>query len=183
MKPQDVQNLINKSIQTQVPKMIFDTENKNYYSGNPKVPPHTHNGVDNLKISASNITGTVGQLPVGSLYFSTNLTNPATTLGYGTWSLYGQGRVPVNYGGSTDPNFSVMGSCTGETTHTLTTAEIPAHSHCSYEVNISGGSGSNWGYTCASSYSGYSNTFNTGGGGAHNNLQPSIVVAIWERTA
>lgn len=37
---------------------IFQREfNKNYFAGNTRVPPHTHNGIDNLKISAANITG------------------------------------------------------------------------------------------------------------------------------
>ena len=29
--------------------------------------------------------------PVGSIYASVNATNPATTLGYGTWSLFATG--------------------------------------------------------------------------------------------
>jgi len=35
--------------------------------------------------------------PVGSIYLSTNGTNPATTLGFGTWSAFGAGRVPVGF--------------------------------------------------------------------------------------
>jgi hypothetical protein len=35
--------------------------------------------------------------PVGSLYLSTNSTNPATSLGFGTWVAFGAGRVPVGF--------------------------------------------------------------------------------------
>jgi len=36
-------------------KVLTEEFDKNYNSGNPRIPPHTHNGVDNLKIRASNI--------------------------------------------------------------------------------------------------------------------------------
>lgn len=37
---------------------IFHREfNKNYFAGNTRVPPHTHNGIDNLKLSASSLVG------------------------------------------------------------------------------------------------------------------------------
>lgn len=35
--------------------------------------------------------------PVGCIYFSTNSTNPATSLGFGTWTAFGAGRVPVGF--------------------------------------------------------------------------------------
>lgn len=38
--------------------------------------------------------------PVGAIYISTNSTNPATSLGFGTWSAFGAGRVPVGFNGS-----------------------------------------------------------------------------------
>lgn len=41
--------------------------------------------------------------PVGCIYTSTNSTNPATSLGFGTWSAFGAGRVPVGFdSGDTD---------------------------------------------------------------------------------
>lgn len=36
-----------------------------------------------------------GELPVGAIYASVDATNPATTLGYGTWSAFGAGRTLV----------------------------------------------------------------------------------------
>lgn len=35
--------------------------------------------------------------PVGCIYTSVNSTNPATSLGFGTWTAFGAGRVPVGY--------------------------------------------------------------------------------------
>lgn len=64
--------------------------------------------------------------PVGSLFISTTSTNPSTYLG-GTWERWGSGRVPVSVS-DTDSDFSA-GKTGGEKTHTLTTAEMPSHSH------------------------------------------------------
>ena len=52
--------------------------------------------------------------PVGSLYFSTNTTSPASLFG-GTWERYAQGRVMVS-ASDTDTDFTV-GKTGGEKTH------------------------------------------------------------------
>lgn len=52
--------------------------------------------------------------PVGSLYFSTNSTSPASLFG-GTWERYAQGRVMVS-ASDTDTDFTV-GKTGGEKTH------------------------------------------------------------------
>lgn len=54
--------------------------------------------------------------PVGSLYFSTNSTSPASLFG-GTWERYAQGRVMVS-ASDTDTDFTV-GKTGGEKTHEL----------------------------------------------------------------
>ena len=87
------------------------------------------------------------------------------------------GRAPVGYN-STDTAFDAVGKTGGEKTHTLATTEIPAHNHylnynVVYEV---GGS-----LRCEKgTYYGWSlirpTTNNTGGGQAHNNMQPYAVV-------
>lgn len=55
--------------------------------------------------------------PVGSLYFSTNSTSPASLFG-GTWERYAQGRVMVS-ASDTDKDFTV-GKTGGEKTHSHT---------------------------------------------------------------
>ncbi|MDE2097907.1 MAG: hypothetical protein KGL39_11710 [Patescibacteria group bacterium] len=72
--------------------------------------------------------------PVGSLYFNTsNATNPASLLGFGTWAAFAAGRVPIGVGTGTDINSNTLtvtaGGTGGEYTHQLTTSEIPSHNH------------------------------------------------------
>jgi microcystin-dependent protein len=76
----------------------------------------------------------------------------------------------------------VLGGTGGEETHTLITAEMPAHTHtqdlqqqsAGYDgVSPSGGAFSSVGTMTTSS---------TGGGGAHNNVQPTIVLNMIIKT-
>lgn len=67
----------------------------------------------------------------------------------------------------------VLGATGGAETHTLTTAQMPAHTHTSFGASGSGsfnasGSPGNSGTS--------SNTGSAGGGGAHNNVQPTIIL-------
>ncbi len=41
----------------QILQFIEEKLQENYRSGNPQIPPHQHNGIDNLQINASNIIG------------------------------------------------------------------------------------------------------------------------------
>lgn len=117
------------------------------------------------------------QLPVGSIYMNkTNSANPSTYLGYGTWTAI-EGYVVAGYK-SGDPNFGTAGVTVGSATHTLTTAEIPSHTH---SANAPGSDPGAWGLTAGSSYGTVSGA--TGGGGSHNNIQPTLVAYVWERTA
>lgn len=122
--------------------------------------------------------------PVGSIYVSTVSTNPATALGFGTWTAFGAGRVPVGYSAG-DPDFGTDGATGGEKTHTLTTTEMPAHTHAggassSLTNTTTGGAASR--VTAVGPGTDW-NTGSAGSGGAHNNLQPFIVVRMWQRTA
>ena len=85
------------------------------------------------------------------------------------------GKVPVGYN-SADTDFTPVGHTDGEKTHTLTIAEMPSHSHSRNYYSA------DW---CANgTKSGYHGsdtgtkkvTGSTGGGQAHNNLQPYAVV-------
>jgi len=49
-------------------------------------------------------------------------------LGFGTWSAFGSGKVPVGFD-SADSDFNSAEKTGGAKTHTLTTAEIPSHTH------------------------------------------------------
>ena len=148
--------------------------------------------------------------PIGSIYMSVNNVNPSELFG-GTWVAWGSGRVPVGVNTS-DSNFNTVEKTGGEKTHKLTVSEMPSHSHSvSGSTNTTGahthGTGSNnfWigsdtnniasgtstGRTTISktaSDGAHSHTVSgtadaTGGGGAHNNLQPYITCYMWKRTA
>jgi len=119
------------------------------------------------------------RLPIGAIHIAVVSTNPATTLGYGTWTAFGTGRTLVGIDtGSTE--FDVVEETGGEKTHTLTEAEIPAHTHAA--LNFLAG-GAYYGNLASSSSNSPNTSGSTGGGQAHNNLQPYIVVYMWKRTA
>ena len=123
--------------------------------------------------------------PVGSIYFNAAVaTNPATLLGFGTWEAYGAGRVPV--GKSASGTFDTLNETMGAETHTLSTSEIPSHTHDVTwpRSNNSGGGGPTSPCTSAGDGGPITQASQaTGGGAAHNNIQPSIVVYMWKRTA
>ena len=122
--------------------------------------------------------------PVGAIYMSVNSTSPATLFG-GTWVAWGTGRVPVGVDTS-QTEFDTVEETGGEKTHTLTVNEIPSHNH---KLGLSAG-GNETGYGLNYEYSNnwryYQGTDiieSTGGGQAHNNLQPYITCYMWKRTA
>lgn len=89
-----------------------------------------------------------------------------------------RGRVAV--GVSSDTEFNALGKTFGTKTHTLTVAQIPSHSHRQYvTASAAPGPGIRTSWTGDSSSSAYDqgiDTGATGGGGAHNNIQPSIAL-------
>ena len=139
--------------------------------------------------------------PVGSVYISAgSSTNPATLLGFGTWTAFGAGRVMVGLNGS-DALFDALEETGGSKdaivvshTHTTTVTD-PGHIHQASNFGIavtaggaytalgvdgSPGSGANTG----SAVTGISVANSTAGSsGTNANLQPYITVAMWKRTA
>lgn len=149
-------------------------------------------------------------LPVGFVMSMNVATNPRALLGYGTWTRFGQGRVLVSLDeGQTE--FDTVGETGGAKTHTLTTGEMPSHTHTQdphthtvtdpghthSTATNSGGVFSTGPDPAAQATTGTTGSAttgisvnaatatnqNAGGGGAHNNLQPYIVVYMWVRTA
>lgn len=151
--------------------------------------------------TAAAITALVGNLlfPVGSIYTNATVaTNPGTLLGFGTWTAFGAGRVPVGFDSSNvlfDTAEETGGSADAvlvSHTHTATITD-PGHFHSMSGVNGSGTAGPlaatgfspgdtrnattvvTTGITVANSTQGVSAT--------NANYQPYITVYMWKRTA
>ena len=141
--------------------------------------------------------------PVGSIYWSINITSPEILFG-GTWE-----QIKDTFILAAGDSYSA-GSTGGEAKHTLTTSEIPAHTHGSkslvgYLYNVASQasgtpvtaqgicslSGSEkHGYAVNSKTAADCITIDAshehnsvGGSGAHNNMPPYLVAYCWKRTA
>ena len=144
------------------------------------------------QVSFTTLTGVTATIanayPVGSIYMNaTNSTNPATLLGFGTWSSFGAGRVLIGID-SSDTDFDTAEETGGSKTHTLTTAQLPSHRHQVGSNDSGTGTGGAAGNMELVRDAGTGNgpavnSSFTGSGDAHNNVQPYIVVYMWKRTA
>lgn len=123
------------------------------------------------------IVGTFDPYPVGSVYMSTESTNPATLFG-GTWQAI-ENRFLFGAG-----NWYAAGDTGGEATHTLTVDEMPSHNHTVPRGGNSFGTKTH-GYTSTGTLftSADDRMSAVGGGQAHNNMPPYLVVYMWKRTA
>lgn len=139
---------------------------------------HTHDYSGTYAALGHSHPGGSEAFPVGSLFLSVVSTNPATLLGYGTWSQVAQGRFLVGEdGGTYTPGAATGGAAThphsftqptaaGEAAHTHTYTQVPNHVHVQ-SVN-SASTGGLSGYTADTSTntsvaSGYSTANPTGG--------------------
>ena len=121
--------------------------------------------------------------PVGAIYCSVVSTSPATLFG-GTWSAFGAGKVLVGIdAGQTE--FDTVEETGGEKTHTLITAEMPAHTHTENAPSSASGGALKFGIdtNASGTQDAGIGTGSAGSNGAHNNLQPYIVCYFWKRTA
>ena len=142
--------------------------------------------------------------PVGAIYTSYNVsTDPATVLGFGTWTAI-QGKTLVAYQ-SGDSDFGTAGGTGGSkdavvVSHTHTTASAGSHRHTQSTgrvgavagdpyiigyLNTSTAGGFNGKASMTTDYQGsHSHTVNSSGvSGTGKNLQPYVTVHMWRRTA
>lgn len=140
--------------------------------------------------------------PVGSVYINaSSATNPATLLGFGTWTAFGAGRVLVGQDAG-DLLFDILEETGGSKdavvvshTHTATsTVTDPGHSHTfdTGASDLSSGTTIDKSLDTVATFS--TNTATTGitvattltsagVSGTNANVQPYIVVKMWKRTA
>lgn len=146
------------------------------YTGGTDLNAKTFNDMQaNIEIAINSI------YPVGSIIIRDDTEDMSNFLGF-TWEKVFAGKVLVGVDES-DNDFKTIGKTGGEKKHTLTVSEIPKHMH-DYSVGNNPTTASNYDHV-ASAYGGTNpkmlGTETTGGGNAHNNLQPYQVVAYWKR--
>jgi hypothetical protein len=172
------------------------------FSGSPTAPTQS-TGDNTSKLATTGfVQNALSALyPVGSIYTNAAVsTNPATLLGFGTWSAFGAGRVMVGLdagnaafdtaqetGGSAD---AIVVSHTHSATSSVSD---PGHNHTvgiqtkTLDQNSGSSSLAGAGTTTTSTAStgiGVSTTISSTGSSATNaNLPPYIVVYMWRRTA
>jgi hypothetical protein len=146
--------------------------------------------------AATNLAVEFGKLlyPVGSIYTNaSSSTNPATLLGFGTWTAFGAGRVMVGF----DSGNTLFD--TAEETGGSADAIVVSHTHTATDSGHTHSISGKVGYTSGDSIAmradlsgttkttdaGYANisVSTTGSSGTNANYQPYITVYMWKRTA
>lgn len=138
--------------------------------------------------------------PVGSIYENAaNPANPQTLFNWpeSEWEKFGEGRVTVGEGTAEGLTARSAGESFGAESVTLDESQVPDHDH-STDIRIVGNvNGQNTpdpltrygqtglmvGDTAVNLATLEAESDSFGGGGPHNNMQPSVVVYRWRRTA
>lgn len=114
--------------------------------------------------------------PVGSIYMSTNSTSPASLFG-GQWErIYERFLLAAN-------SYYTAGSTGGESSHKLTTEELPNHYHGIGERNNEGRYGPHYAIVTENGKYDWSveNSGSVGSDKPHNNMPPYLAVYMWKR--
>jgi hypothetical protein len=172
------------------------------FSGSPTAPTQS-TGDNTSKLATTGfVQAALGALyPVGSIYTNAAVsTNPATLLGFGTWTAFGAGRVMVGldagnaaFDTAQETGGSADAIVVSHTHSASSSVSDPGHNHTiGFQNNtIDQNSGS-----AALARQGTSNTStastgisvsttisSTGSSATNANLPPYIVVYMWRRTA
>lgn len=131
--------------------------------------------------------------PVGSYYVSMSDSFDPNVEFVGTWVQDTPGLMTMNTDVIAD-----VGNTGGEKAHSLTSEEVPSHSHSASGVTLQKSKNGSFQNTTCTSYWNMSRgnsmkyeriydatlkTSSVGSGTAHNNLQPYIVCVRWHRIA
>ncbi len=172
------------------------------FTGNPTAPTATFGDNDTTIATTAFVQAALAALyPVGSIYTNASVsTNPATLLGFGTWTAFGAGRVMVGFD-SGNALFDTIGETGGSSdaivvshTHTATSTDS-GHTHVQdgniggfFQYSAGGGNPgvgipSQTNVNVSTSTANITTTINSAGSsGANANLSPYTVVYMWQRT-
>lgn len=122
---------------------------------------------------------------VGKIIMDTENINPAVYLGFGTWELWGSGRVPVGVD-INDEEFNTVEKTGGEKAHTMTLEELVKHRHtmainAPKSVQQYANGEARW--PLINDASSIKNTSTVGESKPFNIMQPYITCYMWKRTA
>jgi len=177
------------------------------FTGTPTLPTGTIATTQSFGNSSTAIATTAfvqaamaALFPVGAIYTAVVSTNPATLIGFGTWTAFGAGRVMVGFdsGNALFDTAEETGGSANATlpshTHTATVTD-PGHLHAvgrAYQITAqpSGPTVADFGDQGSSvqntqtATTGITVSNSTEGSSATNaNYQPYITVYMWKRTA
>jgi hypothetical protein len=172
------------------------------FTGSPTAPTPTFGDNDTSIATTAFVQAALAAIyPVGSIYTNASVaTNPGTLLGFGTWTAFGAGQVMIGTGtgGGATYTAGATGGSKDATlvshTHTFTGSALPTHTHNYVRANPSvfiqgsiGGTGMTNQFTsqvdAASAGTPAGTNSTEGASGTNANLQPYIVVYMWQRTA
>jgi hypothetical protein len=172
------------------------------FSGSPTAPTQS-TGDNTSKLATTGfVQNALSALyPIGSIYTNAAVsTNPATLLGFGTWTAFGAGKVLVGLD-SGDASFDTLGETGGSKdaivvshTHSASSSvSDPGHKHTvgfqNTTIDQNGGSaslvrqGTSDTSTVSTGISVSTSISSTGSSATNANLPPYIVVYMWRRTA
>jgi len=133
--------------------------------------------------------------PVGHILMSTNSANPSTYLGFGTWTAWGSGRVPVGIN-SSDGDFNTVNKTGGAKAVNISHNHVESIGADDTTMYLTAGAnGGVYGSTINSSANRMTwkgnpttgatrlNKTSTSGSTAQSIVQPYIVCYMWRRTA
>lgn len=172
--------------------------------------PITTGQISNLAKPIQSLGMLQSAYPIGAIYINAlDQRDPADIIGIGTWKLYGQGKnlMGVN---SSNSDYSTSGKTGGAKNVTIYSYNLPSHTHSGSTSGVGNHAhtfyGPGWFYNAQFQHprdqwwgvihgnqgrvtdwgGGHNHHFTTntvGGGQSHTNLQPYVVVKIWERIA
>lgn len=166
---------------------VFPTDWENVKDKPSTFPPSRHNHV------SSEVTDLINTIyPIGSIYMSVSDVSPSILFG-GEWEQI-EDRFLLAKGG----NFNTLNGTGGSATVTLTKDQMPVHTHIQnahshtigslarYAISGNGSAAVGNGYGNIQNYKTGNTTAtnqNAGGGQAHENMPPYLIVNMWKRTA